>query len=126
MNCGSSYQKFCGVKECQHCYQRSFATHARAAQWSPANPLKPHQVALNSNKKYLFDCDECGHTFDMPCNTVSKGQWCRYCNKGVLCENAACDVCFKRSFASHPMAAEWSSKNPVTAREVSIRSDRKV
>ena len=34
---------------------KSFASHPKAKYWSDKNKLKPHQVALNSHKKYWFD-----------------------------------------------------------------------
>jgi hypothetical protein len=61
--CNLSQKKLCGSEECDICYSRSFATHLRASFWSISNELKPYQVILNSNKKYLFDCFRCGEVY---------------------------------------------------------------
>lgn len=39
-------------------------------------------------------------------------------NSKKLCQNADCDVCFQRSFASHPKSTYWSETNSLTPREV--------
>jgi very-short-patch-repair endonuclease len=50
---------------------------------------------------------------------------CSYCCGNQLCDNDECDVCYKKSFASHPKADWWSPKNKLTARQVYIDSDKK-
>ena len=52
--CNLSQKKLCGSESCNTCYSRSFATHPRSTFWSVSNELKPFQVILNSNKKYLL------------------------------------------------------------------------
>ena len=44
-------------------YEKSFASHEKAQFWSDKNELNPNEVALNSNKKFWFNCN-CGHTFN--------------------------------------------------------------
>jgi very-short-patch-repair endonuclease len=123
--CNLSQKKLCGSEECDTCYSRSFATHSRASFWSLSNKLKPHEVLLNSNKKYLFDCNDCGHQLEMVLKNVAFGQWCKYCNSDGLCENNSCEFCYKKSFASHPMASRWSPNNDITPRQILRGSDKK-
>jgi len=40
-----------------------FSVHPKSKFWSNKNTIKPCDIALNSHKKFWFDC-ECGHTFD--------------------------------------------------------------
>jgi hypothetical protein len=48
-----------------------FSQHPKALFWSDRNFVKPNEVALNSHKKFWFDC-ECGHAFDIQLNNVIK------------------------------------------------------
>jgi very-short-patch-repair endonuclease len=125
MNCSTTQKRLCGEEDCQTCYDRSFATHPRAVDWSPSNELKPNQVLRNSNKKYKFNCTDCGHELEMIVNNVAKGQWCKYCNSDGLCEDMSCEFCFKKSFASHPMAEAWSNQNEIQPRNILRNADKK-
>jgi len=89
--------------------------------------LKPHQVAMYSNKKCWFDCPTCPHLFcAQPGNvTSSRPTWCPYCAGKKLCENYECQHCFERSFASHPKAKYWSDKNTKTPRDFALHSNKK-
>lgn len=42
-----------------------------------------------------------------------------------LCEKEECGICFKRSFASHILSKEWSSRNEKKPRDAFIRSKDK-
>lgn len=44
------------------------------------------------------------------------------CNRRRLCRKVDCEICFQRSFASHPNAQYWSPKNAVTPRQVFQRA----
>ena len=125
MACSSASKKLCGLLACDVCMPRSFAGHARASEWSPKNPMKVETVFKKSNKRYLFDCKECGHELELPLNRIDSGGWCAYCNRGKLCLSESCDFCCQRSMASHPMGAMWSERNKLSAREVSKGNDSK-
>ena len=43
----------------------TFASHPKSKFWSTKNEGKPEDYALNSHKKFWFDCDKCGHDFEM-------------------------------------------------------------
>jgi hypothetical protein len=110
MSCSTTRKTLCGHIECSTCYNRSFATYQKSEFWSSKNKLKPYQVLKSSNNKYLFDCRDCGHELEIMVKNVSIGQWCKYCNRDGLCSSDNCDFCHKKSFASHPMAINWSNK----------------
>jgi very-short-patch-repair endonuclease len=123
--CSPSSKKLCGFITCAVCFPRSFASHARATEWSTKNPMRPEVVFRNSNKKFLFDCKECGHELEMSLNNINSGNGCVYCNRGKLCGSESCKFCFQQSMASHPMGAMWSERNKLSAREVSRGNDKK-
>ena len=125
MACSSASKKLCGSLACDICMPRSFAGHPRASEWSAKNPMRVDVVFRNSNKKYWFDCKECGHELEMSLNNINSGNGCAYCNRGKLCSSESCDFCFQRSMASHPMGAMWSERNKLSAREVSRGNDSK-
>ncbi len=87
--------------------------------------MKPHEVLRSSNKKYIFNCEECGHELEMILKNVVSGQWCKYCNSNGLCQSESCEFCYNRSFASHPMAIAWSLKNTIKPRDILKGSDKK-
>jgi hypothetical protein len=123
MSCSITRKVLCG--KCEVCLERSFASSSRAGNWSSKNKLKPSQVLLCSNKKYIFDCEECGHELELTLTHINSGSWCAYCNKSGLCQKKDCDFCYQKSFASHPMARNWSDRNEFTARSVCRGSEKK-
>ena len=125
MSCSNTRKVLCGEIECSTCYNRSFAAHPKSEYWSSKNELKPYEVLKNSNKKYLFDCEECKHEIKMMVKNVSIGQWCKYCNRDGLCISDSCEFCYNKSFASHTMAICWSLKNNILPREILKGSDKK-
>ena len=126
MSCSSSQKKLCGVASCTICYERSFATHSKASCWSSQNKLRPIEVNKSSNKKFIFDCMNCGHEIKMTLKNVYTGQWCIYCNRGGLCDADDCLFCYRKSFASHPMAESWSDINELNPRQVTRGSEKKI
>lgn len=58
-------------------FEKSFASSDKAKYWSDKNELKPEQVALQSNKKFWFNCS-CGHEFEKILSTIIKNTWCPY------------------------------------------------
>ena len=104
-----------------------FSQHPKAIFWSYRNEKKPDEMALNSHKKFWFDC-ECGHTFESSLLNINQGNnWCPYCSKPSqkLCDNDNCKSCFDNSFASHPKSIDWSNENELTPRQVFKGADRK-
>jgi very-short-patch-repair endonuclease len=125
MNCSNVSKKLCGNKDCITCYNRSFATNIKSQYWSYKNDIEPYEVFKSSNKKYLFTCPDCNHELLLPLCIITLGQWCKYCNSSGLCLVEDCGFCYKKSFASHPMASSWSVKNKLTPRDVVRKSEKK-
>jgi hypothetical protein len=105
--------------------EKSFASHDKSQYWSDKNELKPKEVALNSNKKFYFNC-ECGHELYIKPNTiVSSNTWCAYCARKKLCDDNDCNMCYNNSFASHEKAKYWSEKNDIKPRNISKYNKKK-
>ncbi len=98
-------------------FENSFASHSKSKFWSTErnNGSNPEDFALNSHKKFWFDC-ECGHKFDIQLNNINIGRWCSYCSNKKLC--GKCDMCHNKSFASHTRANNWSDKNEIEPKMV--------
>lgn len=104
---------FCEFEDCYYCFTRSFKMCEKSRYWSKKNKESPRMVSLNANKKYLFDCFNCGHEFSKELGFVTRGRWCPYCcyTTQKLCDNEDCKHCFNNSFASNPKSKYWSDKN---------------
>ena len=47
--------------------------------------VKPNEIALNSHKKFWFDCNLCNKIFPCQLSDITKGVWCSFCvNKTEL------------------------------------------
>lgn len=96
-----------------------------ANMWSSKNAYAPGKVSVNSNKKMLFVCPDCGQEFTAPIYSVVKS---------VSYGNTGCPVCAGRKVvpgvndlaSQYPEAAAmWSDKNDYTPSEISARSSRR-
>jgi hypothetical protein len=95
-----------------------FDSHSRAKYWSSKNLVKPCDVALNSHKKFWFDCD-CGHEFNIALNCLNRGGWCQFCANKKICDYSQnCKICFDKSFASVEYSQNWSDKNKELPKEL--------
>jgi very-short-patch-repair endonuclease len=103
-----------------------FSENPKSKFWSDRNEKKPNEVALNSHKKFWFDC-ECGHTFESCLKNVNLlERWCSYCSNKKLCElNINCKKCFDKCFASVERSKNWSDKNCEKPYEVFKNSHKK-
>jgi hypothetical protein len=58
----------------------------------------------------------------MSLGEVNKGKWCPYCRERgyKICDDNACDFCFRKSFASFKIdrVQSWSTENDKTPRQV--------
>ena len=97
-----------------------------AAMWSSKNKLSASEVAVKSNRKAFFKCRDCGQEFEAMIKNVSNA---------VDTGTSGCPVCAGKKvipgindLASQcpEAAAMWSSKNKLSASEVTARSSRKV
>ena len=102
-----------------------FSENPKSKFWSDRNEKKSNEVALNSHKKFWFDC-ECGHEFDIQLNNVNTGRWCSYCSNKKLCEQSKnCKICFDKCFASVERSIYWSNKNEEIPYKVLKNSHKK-
>lgn len=113
-------------KNCDICFQKSFALHEKSKFWSNKNELKPRNVFKSSGKKYWFDCNICNHDFECNINNIVSGNWCKYCSNQSLCKNIECKICFDKSFASHPKSKYWNNENILKPREIFSKSNKKI
>jgi DNA-directed RNA polymerase subunit RPC12/RpoP len=114
-----SGHKLCENKNCDECFNKSFASHPKSKFWSNNNKVKPIQVFISSSNKYLFNCITCNHEFKMSIqNIYNRDSWCNYCSNNILCKDKNCDECFNKSFASHSKSKFWSNKNDLTTRQI--------
>lgn len=119
-------QKKCVDEDCEHCHDTSFASVGTDLVWSDKNTLRERDVSAASHKKYWFECHKCGHDFEMVLHAISiQRQGCPFCVGQKRCLEDSCEMCFKRSFASHDFSKFWSKENTKTPREVAIRSSKK-
>jgi len=122
-NYGCAYcdnKKLCSSNECQICFDKSFASHAKIAFWSNDNSLSPRQVFKASNIKYKFNCTICFHQFETQlCSfSTSNSTGCLFCANLKLCDDENCQICFDKSVASHSKAKVWSSNDKYTPRQI--------
>ena len=105
-----------------------FSQHPKSKFWSEKNEKNPNEVALNSHKKFWFDC-ECGHQFYIALNNVNiLNRWCPYCSNPSkkMCElGKNCIICIDKTFASIDYSKNWSDKNVESPIEVFKNSHKK-
>lgn len=117
-NFGGNSKRLCKNENCGICFNKSFASYSKASQWSLSNSVSPRDVFKSSSKSYYFTCEICQHEFSKSLNSTSQGVWCPYCASQKLCDSNKCDMCYKKSFASHYRSEWWSALNIVTPRSV--------
>lgn len=126
--CKPKSGKICGEDDCNDCHGKSFAKHPRSKFLISDvydNQINANHIPISSSKFFKFKCDQCNHVFSAKIAAITRtggGTWCPYCGKKILCDK--CDICYGRSFASHPKSKYWSHKNQVSPREIFLRSDK--
>lgn len=116
--CSYCCHALCDDEKCQWCFDRSFASHVKASEWSPNNPLPARQVRKHSSEYYELICSTCGHAFSSLLASVQSEEHCPFCAGRSLCENMSCEMCRNNSFASNPLSDNWSVINTLTPRQV--------
>jgi very-short-patch-repair endonuclease len=116
--CSSSPKLLCD-KDCEKCFNKSFASHEKSKYWSEKNNTIPKQIFLNTHAKYWFNCNKCTHEFEMRINDVTNNkEWCIYCAGKRLCNYEDCKDCYNKSFANYVKSKYWSDKNCIKPRYV--------
>ncbi len=93
-------RKLCGKKECNACYQKSFASFDIIKQECIQTTTNLLQIFKHSQIKYDFKCMTCKHIFSAQITHVVNGQFCPYCVNKKLCGKEGCTECYQKSFAS--------------------------
>lgn len=65
--------------DCIVCFNKSFASHKMAKNWSDKNDINPRNVLRYSNIKYIFNCDACKYEFSVAPNTIQGDTYCPMC-----------------------------------------------
>lgn len=100
VNCNSKV--LCNDENCKECYEKSFASHEKSNYILDNKINNPRNIFKCCNKKFEFECNNCNHIFDCKIsNITTNNRWCPYCANKKICDNENCDLCFKKSFASH-------------------------
>ena len=109
-------QKLCEDKDCQTCFDKSFASHEKSKYWSDKNgDVKPRLVFKHSGNKYWFNCDTCSHQFNSILNNITGvNSWC------PICVNKTEKKIYEQLLQSYPniisqFRADWC-KNQITSR----------
>ena len=96
-----------------------------AAMWSDKNAFSPSKVAAGSRRKFTFVCPDCGQEFESKIFSVVRS---------VMNGNTGCPVCAGKKVIPGindltsqcpEAAAMWSSKNKLSASEVTVKSNKK-
>lgn len=124
---GNNTKKLCKF-DCEHCFQKSFASHPKSQYWLKVNKVTPRQIFKACNAKFKFKCNVCKHVFSMAVSSITRNtqqSWCGYCANHILCKNPNCEICKDKSFVKNPKAKFWSKKNLLEPRQVFKTSAKK-
>jgi hypothetical protein len=115
----------CKKQSCIDCLPKTFASQEYSKQWSAKNTIQPFQVNCGAEKKCWFDCEKCGHEYDAQLKNIIAGSRCPYCVNLKRCDDG-CDICYLKSFASHPKSEFWSiDKNELTPFQIALQCNDK-
>ena len=123
--CATPSRILCNNIDCNSCLNKSFQSHEKAKYWSLKNETIPRNIFLNTNKKYIFDCNKCNHAFSASCLNVNYTFWCPYCANQKLCNNVECIECYNKSFATNEKSKFWSIKNEINPKNVFKNANKK-
>ena len=115
----SNSKKLCGFKNCEKCFNKSFAsfdeltptensTTKKVDCWDyEKNDKNPWEVTKKPHSNFWFKCDNCPHSFCSRLDSITNGTWCPYCcsSSEKFCDKFEenynnCQHCFNKSFAS--------------------------
>lgn len=75
--CTKNSRILCSVVECNHCYNKSFASSLKSNYLNEPN-INPRHIFKSSNIKCSFIC-EFNHSFEATLNNISFNKWCPFC-----------------------------------------------
>jgi hypothetical protein len=76
--CNTNGNMLC-IKNCNFCFNASFASHEKSKFWSNKNKSTPREFSKNSTKKFWFNCEK-DHEFEINLHNVNNKQWCSFCH----------------------------------------------
>ena len=116
-------------EDCKLCQNRSFASHPKSICLLDKEKDNPRQIFLSSTKELWFRCNnkQCNHIFKAIVAFITKGQFCPYCcyPPKKLCNND-CEICYNKSFASHPKSLCLLDKEKDNPRQIFLHSNKKM
>jgi very-short-patch-repair endonuclease len=123
------YVRLCKNKDCEFCFNRSFASSIYVQNWSDQNIKTPIEVLKNTDENYMFYCKICNHSFEKNLKNLYNGNnICSYCNicNFDLCGKKNCNHCFIKSLANNDIKIihSWSSKNQLNPYQVARGSKK--
>jgi len=80
--CSIPTKKICRDNSCNHCFERSFASHEKAIFWNTTlnKNIVPRNICKTSNTKYWFTCNICNNNFNSTLShIVCSNRWCPFC-----------------------------------------------
>jgi len=73
--------KLCGNIKCDYCINKTFSKNEKSKYWSDKNELKPEEVFMNSQRKYIFNCNLCNNEYIATLNSINiNNTWCSCTN----------------------------------------------
>lgn len=80
-NCSYCAKKMlCDDNNCNICFNNSFASHEKSIYWSKKNNIEPRMIFKNSNKKFIFECNDCNNEFIKVLHSINLcNGWCALC-----------------------------------------------
>jgi len=107
-----AHQKLCENKDCNVCYNNSFASVERS-KFLNDKTINPRTLFKSTNNKYKFNCDKCNNQFYSPFSAVTYGNWCPNCVNKT--EEKLYNELTKHYVIKRQFKPDWC-KNPKTNR----------
>lgn len=76
-----SNKKLCNNDNCKLCFNKSLASLEKSIYFSKKNKINDRQIFIHSDKKYIFNCNNCNNELILSSNQISKNKWCDNCPK---------------------------------------------
>ena len=87
--CNRFSRFLCNIKDCNHCFQRSFASFEGKTikgklkrdcwDYDKNKDYIPRNIHKFGDKRIFFNCDECNYIWDTCIKQITKGSWCPVC-----------------------------------------------
>lgn len=126
MNCNNS-KVLCNDINCLICYEKSLLSHDKHIYIYDKEINNPRYIFKYSNRRVEFKCEICNHIFESIVNNITdKNRWCSFCSNKKLCEDNDCEICYKKSFASHIKSEYIVDKVINNPRYIFLKSEKNI